>query len=153
MNLAREDLGPDMISSLIEPGKRLGRSNEGAFAGDTARSGPCFTERVPTLEASEQREPAHDGASARTRQVIVRRFEQPVAISPTPSPSSLLCGSGMIEVGREDAAVHNPRISAQSVVTVMLAGNPGPVVVHYISLAPCWFYPSHERPGYRDYSL
>jgi hypothetical protein len=51
-------------------------------------------------------------------------------------PSSLFCGSGMVEAGQEDATVRNARVTEQSVVTVMLASNPGPVVVHYVSLQP-----------------
>ncbi len=32
--------------------------------------------------------------------------------------------------------VRNARVTEQSIVTVMLASNPGPVVVHYVSLQP-----------------
>ncbi|HEX7736204.1 MAG TPA: hypothetical protein VF458_15230 [Ktedonobacteraceae bacterium] len=85
------------------------------------------TENVPITDMNvpEQREFAQD------EQPLVRRLA-----SPGSAPSSLLCGSGMIEEGQEDVTIQNQRVSAQSVVTVMLAGNPGPVVVHYVSVQP-----------------
>jgi len=47
-----------------------------------------------------------------------------------------LSGSGNFEIGQADVAVANTHITAASVVVVMLAGDPGPVVVQYISLQP-----------------
>jgi len=88
------------------------------------------TERFPVAEADApgQRESACD------EQPLVRRLE-PQSFSAS-IPSSLLCGSGLIEAGQEDITISNQRVSAQSVVTVMLAGNPGPVVLHYVSVQP-----------------
>lgn len=48
----------------------------------------------------------------------------------------LLGGRGIIKQGQAAVSVPNAAISERSVVTVMLAGNPGPVVVQYISLHP-----------------
>jgi len=45
-------------------------------------------------------------------------------------------GSGMFESGQGDVAVANSHITSSSVVAVMLAGDPGPVVVQYVSLQP-----------------
>ena len=47
-----------------------------------------------------------------------------------------LRGSGKFEMGQADLAVANVHIAVESVVVVMLAGDPGPVVVQYISLQP-----------------
>ena len=47
-----------------------------------------------------------------------------------------LRGSGKFELGQADLAVANAHITIESVVVVMLAGDPGPVVVQYISLQP-----------------
>lgn len=125
---------PDASATL--PGKRLGRSTKVRL--QAVRPGQPrepITERVASVEPSEQRESTRDGLGTREGQAIVKRLETLAAPSPI-SPPSLFCGSGVIEVGQEDATIHNPRISARSVVTVMLAGNPGPVVVHYVSLQP-----------------
>jgi len=47
-----------------------------------------------------------------------------------------LAGTGVFECGQMDVIVTNPAITAISVVMVMLASNPGPVVVQYVSLQP-----------------
>ncbi|HTK08274.1 MAG TPA: hypothetical protein VL485_13965 [Ktedonobacteraceae bacterium] len=47
-----------------------------------------------------------------------------------------LSGTGTFESGQCDLIVTNKHVTATSVIQVMLTGNPGPVVVHYISLQP-----------------
>jgi hypothetical protein len=47
-----------------------------------------------------------------------------------------LSGTGTFESGQCDLIVTNKHVMATSVIQVMLTGNPGPVVVHYISLQP-----------------
>jgi hypothetical protein len=47
-----------------------------------------------------------------------------------------LAGSGVFENGQRDVVVANGHITSSSVVLVMLTGNPGPVVVQYVSLQP-----------------
>ena len=47
-----------------------------------------------------------------------------------------LSGSSIFECGQEEATVPNGLISSSSVVIVTLIGDPGPVVVHYVSLQP-----------------
>lgn len=55
----------------------------------------------------------------------------------TGAPSSwALFGSGNFDAGQGDVAVVSPDITGNSVVMVMLASDPGPVVVQYISLQP-----------------
>ena len=47
-----------------------------------------------------------------------------------------LTGSGVLKQGQRDVMVTNTHISPSSVVVVTLVGDPGPVVVKYISLQP-----------------
>ena len=47
-----------------------------------------------------------------------------------------LSGSSTFETGQEEASITNPLISSSSVVIVTLIGDPGPVVVHYVTLQP-----------------
>jgi hypothetical protein len=47
-----------------------------------------------------------------------------------------LSGTGTFESGQSDLIVTNKHVTATCVIQVMLTGNPGPVVVHYISLQP-----------------
>lgn len=49
---------------------------------------------------------------------------------------TLLFGSGTFESGRSDVAIINTAVQSSSVVMVMLAGDPGPVVVQYVTLRP-----------------
>jgi len=130
--VARETRMPDAGAQLVVPGKRLGHSTKVRL--QAVRPGQArepVTEGVPSVDAPEPPVPT------REQQVIVRPVNPPpVAAAPAVAPSSPLCGSGVIEEGQEDATVHNARVSGQSVVNIMLAGNPGPVVVHYISLQP-----------------
>ena len=46
------------------------------------------------------------------------------------------CGSGKFEIGQTDSAIAHTHITMKSVVVVMLASDPGPVVVQYVSLQP-----------------
>jgi len=47
-----------------------------------------------------------------------------------------LCGSGEFSCGERDVVIKNPAVRASSVILVTLTSNPGPVVVHYVSLLP-----------------
>jgi hypothetical protein len=60
---------------------------------------------------------------------------------PAPEPvarwdKEVLLGSGSFEGGQSDALVMDKRVTASSVILAMLACDPGPVVVHYVSLQP-----------------
>lgn len=57
--------------------------------------------------------------------------------------SDALSGNGVFESGQSEAGVTNARITEQSVVAVMLAGDPGPVVVQYVSLQPRYGFTVH----------
>lgn len=68
------------------------------------------------------------------------RIETPPTTPPaSPTPYEYRqnrSGSGTFEAGQADVAVAQTDISPASVVVVMLTGDPGPVVVQYISLQP-----------------
>ncbi len=48
----------------------------------------------------------------------------------------MLSGSRTFKSGQGEIAVENTHVTPSSVITVMLTGDPGPVVVQYISLRP-----------------
>ena len=52
------------------------------------------------------------------------------------SPTFTPTGTGMFESGQGEAAVMNTCITTASVVVVTLTGDPGPVVVQYVTLRP-----------------
>jgi hypothetical protein len=54
-----------------------------------------------------------------------------------------LSGSGVIEQGQEEIMVINSFISPSSVVIVTLVDDPGPVVVHYVTLQPLTGFTIH----------
>ena len=59
------------------------------------------------------------------------------AVSPLmPETRADLSGIGTFEREQCDLAVANTHVTAASVVVVVLTGDPGPVVVHYVSLQP-----------------
>ena len=68
--------------------------------------------------------PAQDNANQQGEQVYARPWPR------------LLGGRGMLKQGQAAVTVPNASITERCVVTVMLTGNPGPVVVHYVSLHP-----------------
>lgn len=114
---------------VTAPGRRQGRPTKVRL--QAVRSGVAqepVTERVPIAEMDHEEQLQFVPGE----HPLVRRLES----TPASAPSSLLCGEGVIEEGQEDVTIHNQRVSAQSVVSVMLAGNPGPVVVHYVSVQP-----------------
>src|SRR5213080_4433091 len=51
-------------------------------------------------------------------------------------PRVEMSGSATFESGQGEVAVANVHVTVSSVVVVMLAGDPGPVVVQYVSLQP-----------------
>lgn len=94
---------------------------------------PQETEHIPSIENTP---PAAQAASAPGGLPGGgRTFPNSAGASARPWPR-LLGGRGLIKQGQAAVSVPNAAISERSVVTVMLAGNPGPVMVQYISLHP-----------------
>jgi hypothetical protein len=57
-------------------------------------------------------------------------------VAASTSTRGKLSGSSTFETGQEEASITNALISSSSVVIVTLIGDPGPVVVHYVTLQP-----------------
>lgn len=83
------------------------------------------TEKVSIVETGTASRDLHLSASTSAGTQNTRRNEP-----------LLRSGSGEIKQGQEKVTVADASISERSVVTVMLAGDPGPVVVQYILLHP-----------------
>jgi hypothetical protein len=60
----------------------------------------------------------------------------PVQADFLPEHLRLPGGTGLLKQGQSELTVPNVAVTERSVVMVMLAGNPGPVVVQYILLHP-----------------
>jgi hypothetical protein len=67
---------------------------------------------------------------------VIEQSEQLAASPVIPETHAGLSGASIFESGQRDMAVANTHVTASSVVVVVLTGNPGPVVVHYVSLLP-----------------
>jgi hypothetical protein len=118
--------------------KRLGRSTKvhlQAVRVDEARE--PITERVHSLEAAGS--PAKQGTARGEPALDSQRASQQETAEgeeAARAPLQPVNGSGVIEQGQEEVTVSCAQVSARSVVTIMLAGNPGPVVVQYVTLHP-----------------
>ncbi len=76
----------------------------------------------PSLPLVEKPEPMAAGASS--------------AAAHLPELQTGVQAMGVFERGQRDLAVHTTGVTASSVVLVVLTGDPGPVVVQYITLQP-----------------
>jgi hypothetical protein len=65
----------------------------------------------------------------------VEKVEEQPFLTVGPSHKAI-AGSGQFERGQCDIAIAHPHVTPSSVVVVLLTGNPGPVVVQYVSLDP-----------------
>lgn len=134
-----ENASSAMLQAAL-PGKRLGRSTRVHLqAVRPKQTQEPDTEHVATVEATPAAEPEQSTRpemAAHAEQPVLSHIAQPEAEPDTSSTFSPAAGSGTIRQGEGEVTVPNPQISEQSVVTVMLTGNPGPVVVQYVSLHP-----------------
>jgi hypothetical protein len=71
--------------------------------------------------------------------------EEPAArtVSTSSASGAGIPAMGVFECGQRDLAVRAPVVTASSVVVVVLTGDPGPVVVQYISLQPGVGFTAH----------
>ncbi len=68
---------------------------------------------------------------------LIEKTEQPQPTLPgVPGERAAFSGAGVFERGQCDLAVEDTHVTASSVVLAVLIGDPGPVVVQYISLQP-----------------
>ena len=79
-------------------------------------------------------EPRLAGRSTKVRLKAIPRTEE---LKQTyRNRQQMLSGSKTFERGQGEIAVENTHVTPSSVITAMLTGDPGPVVVQYISLRP-----------------
>jgi hypothetical protein len=130
----------DASGGMQEPAraKRLGRSTKvhlQAVRIDEAQE--PITERVHSLEApGVLTEQERVGGKAMSESQPVWQQEGAEGEEAARASFQPVNGSGLIEQGQEEVTVSCAQVSARSVVTIMLAGNPGPVVVQYVTLHP-----------------
>ena len=138
---------PHTEARMPAQAKRLGRSTRVRLQAVRPEQGQeRITERVSTLEATANvaREDPAQAVTAVDRQKQIAEQREPIeAWSAAQAGSQPLGGSGIIEQGQEEVTVVSAQVSAQSVVVVMLAGDPGPVVVQYVSLHPSTGFTCH----------
>lgn len=75
-------------------------------------------------------------------QVTEGRIETP-PLTAAVTDRATICGSGTFEIGQSAIAIAHTQITMTSVVVVMLASDPGPVVVQYVSLQPTFGFTVH----------
>lgn len=97
----------------------------------TVDATPAGGERQSSTEASPTGETVYNMTTS-GRLPSVRVPER----STIPASPESCFGSGSFDAGQGDVAIASPQITAASVVVVMLATDPGPVVVQYVSLQP-----------------
>ncbi len=69
-------------------------------------------------------------------------------------PHEALHGSGMFRRGQSDVTIGNTNVTHSCVIHVMLTSDPGPMVVHYVSLVPQQGFTVHlSAPAERDASF
>ena len=115
--------------------KAIARSDEVSQTGETAQSPPPEETAGVHVRVTEQ---AESESEAKLLQVI----------------SGILFGSGVFKRGECDVVIDNPHITRSSVIIVMLTSDPGPVVVHYVSLHPRVGFTAHlSAPAEREASF
>ncbi len=114
--------------------QRLGRSTRVRL--QAVRADPT-TEVVATENVPAVLPPGPSYPAPVPERLLPAPIEQPTALAAQVSQwPNLPGGKGMVLQGQSATTVANAAITERSVVNVMLAGNPGPVVVQYISLHP-----------------
>jgi len=91
--------------------------------------------RSEVQQIGEVREPLSEEARGRLAGAV-GQVESESSAELRQTFSAALFGSGMFKRGQGDVMIENPHITRSSVVVVMLTSDPGPVVVHYVSLYP-----------------
>jgi hypothetical protein len=95
----------------------------------------------------DHQQPAIDGHRTKAGS-DAQPYTEPIAMAGMERDASTitrgrLSGSGVFEQGQEEITVMNAIISSSSVVIVTLINDPGPVVVHYVTLQPLTGFTIH----------
>jgi hypothetical protein len=132
---------PVAAPQVAKQGQRLGgRSTKVRLQAVRPDQRPeLSTDRLSTLDSPNQQDRAVPTAQVRSAKTAggrgssTPRSEASASVHSWPRP---LGGRGMIKRDQDAVTIPNAAITERSVVHVMLAGNPGPVVVQYILLHP-----------------
>jgi len=87
--------------------------------------------RVPKRPTKVRLEAASAEGALKSKGMVAQMESQGGSVMRT-----MLSGSSIVESGQSEVAVANTGVKSASVVMAMLAGDPGPVVVQYITLRP-----------------
>jgi hypothetical protein len=130
----RLDLSASVAETLLQSAQRArGTQATGEIAAPVQnRSGLARR----TTKVRLQVVPKPEETRATTPDLPVADEAKKLAETGAPQPRVEMSGSATFESGQGEVAVANVHVTATSVVAVMLAGDPGPVVVHYVSLQP-----------------
>lgn len=97
-------------------------------------------------------EPRLAGRSTKVRLKAIPRTEE--LKQAYGNRQQMLSGSRTFKCGQGEIAVENAHVTPSSVITAMLTGDPGPVVVQYISLRPGVGFTVHlSAPAERETSF
>ena len=141
------DTSPELLTRPVEPPKR--GEKKPRLAGRTTK---VRLQAVPKTEKKsgvkvqpetvdlDHQQPAIDDHQTKAGS-DAQPYTEPAALAEMEQDVNTitrgkLSGSGVFERGQEQITVTNVLISAKSVVIVTLIGDPGPVVVHYVTLQP-----------------
>jgi hypothetical protein len=134
----RLDLSASVQETLLQPVQATGEitapvQNKSGLARRTTKVRLQVVPKTEGIHGTEEfiapspALPANPGLPAATKKSAETEVAQ---------PHVEMSGSATFESGQGEVAVANVHVTASSVVAVMLAGDPGPVVVQYVSLRP-----------------
>lgn len=136
--------GFDALPLVDVQKKRLGRSTkvhlQAVRPGEQHES---FTDHVPAVTDKQEEFVEKESITDGMQSLVISQVERVEEDHTASAYSHLPGGSALIEQGQEEVMVSHSQISERSLVTVMLTGDPGPVVVHYISLQPAVGFTVH----------
>lgn len=89
----------------------------------------------PLQNPLEQNIPLHEVPTSPQLSIVKNENEDVHEPVDTGTPEKIT-GSGMFESGQGEVAIVNPCITPSSVVVVTLIGDPGPVVIQFVTLRP-----------------
>lgn len=134
----RLDLSASVQETLLQPVQATGEiiapvQNKSGLARRTTK---VRLQVVPKTEGTHGTEAFIAPSSAPPANPSLPAATKKSAEPGVAQPHVGMSGSATFESGQGEVAVANVHVTASSVVAVMLASDPGPVVVQYVSLRP-----------------
>jgi hypothetical protein len=129
----------DVMTAMARPAESNEAVSRQPLPSSASQSGIVITQQDKTIDADQVHD--EDEVEREARETSVKlpvvatlvRSEYGVNVIPT---HGQFFGRGIFEGGQGDKMVEDKHVAEGCVIFVMLTGNPGPVVVHYISLYP-----------------